>query len=327
MAIFTFVEDRRGGRKRYAVEARQFEQHAAEAAVSLGEAFAREREARRSAAPGAVALVGASGAVPADAVGASRGRSRLPAPAAGDGNPGRRKPSPDPGQRQRETFAGRRKSCSSRSRRCRRCPSSFSLPEAGALGISGPRQRSMPLARWLVVQAAATLQSPRDLVIAAVVRPRLRRRVVVAQVASAHAQRCLPTRRRAHRRDHRGRTCTARAGARRWPSRAATPPGRSASDPQLLLLLDNEAELERPIVSEILRDEAATGITAIWIGERTRDLPGECGAVAELDSEVATLIVHIVAHARTPGGRLSGRGADPRSRPRSRCLRSRRFAT
>jgi S-DNA-T family DNA segregation ATPase FtsK/SpoIIIE len=59
--------------------------------------------------------------------------------------------------------------------------------------------------------------------------------------------------------------------------------------PFVLLVIDEHAAPERPLVAELLEDAARYGIGVLWLGGGRRTLPGGCGAVIELDDRSGTL--------------------------------------
>ncbi len=195
----------------------------------------------------------------------------------------------------------------------RAVPVPLPLAELGIVGLSGPRDRSRALARWLVAQAAA-LHSPRDLAI-----------VVLSGDPGGGEHwnwvRWLP-----HCAPREGEDCVALIGAdpdtvaRRVTElamriterrRAAEPSGAFAgagSGPpaaayNILLILDGARQLRRvPGMPQVLSKGPGVGLHAICIDDDERLLPEECSAVAVWDWDRPT-------HVRLRGNGLDSVGA------------------
>ncbi|MGI5233150.1 FtsK/SpoIIIE domain-containing protein [Actinoallomurus sp. CA-142502] len=191
-------------------------------------------------------------------------------------------------------------------------PVPLPLSELGVIGLSGARDRSRALARWLVAQAAA-LHSPRDLAI-----------VVLSADPSAASHwnwvRWLP-----HCAPREGEDCVALIGAdpdtvaRRVTElairiterrRTAEPTssfgigGAPAEGPyNILLVLDGARQLRRvPGMPQVLSGGPSVGLHAICIDDDERLLPEECTAVAVWDWDRPT-------HVRLHGNGLDSVGA------------------
>ena len=190
-------------------------------------------------------------------------------------------------------------------------PVPLPLAELGVVGLSGARDRSRALARWLVAQAAA-LHSPRDLSI-----------VVLSADPSAASHwnwvRWLP-----HCAPREGEDCVALVGAdpdtvaRRVTElairiterrRTAEPSfgfggGAPAEGPyNILLVLDGARQLRRvPGMPQVLSGGPSVGLHAICIDDDERLLPEECTAVAVWDWDRPT-------HVRLHGNGLDSVGA------------------
>jgi S-DNA-T family DNA segregation ATPase FtsK/SpoIIIE len=171
-------------------------------------------------------------------------------------------------------------------------PVTVPLVAMGTLGVCGTGDRVVALAQGLVLQAS-TLHSPRDLVIAAAVTGKddgkwqwLKWLPHVASETSPLASPLGAGRIDARRvledvlrvRDER------RAELEQLVSRADV-----RFSPHVLLVVEEEAAPERPLVADLLADAARYGISVIWLGSRRSALPGECGAVVELDERAGTL--------------------------------------
>ncbi|MGH3180162.1 MAG: FtsK/SpoIIIE domain-containing protein [Streptosporangiaceae bacterium] len=191
-------------------------------------------------------------------------------------------------------------------------PVPMPLGELGVIGLSGPRDRSRALARWLVAQAAA-LHSPRDL-------------AIVILSADPRGGECwnwvrwLP-----HSAPREGEDCVALIGAdpdtvaRRVTElaihiterrRAAEPSsfmGAATGPPSgsynILLILDGARQLRRvPGMPQVLSGGPSVGLHAICIDDDERLLPEECTAVAVWDWDRPT-------HVRLHGNGLDSVGA------------------
>ncbi|HEY7200808.1 MAG TPA: FtsK/SpoIIIE domain-containing protein [Candidatus Dormibacteraeota bacterium] len=165
-------------------------------------------------------------------------------------------------------------------------PLRVSLREAGVLGVSGESRRSASLARALGMQLAA-LHSPEDLVLAAAVPDDERADWAwlgwLPHCATESASRLAPC-------VVSGRTA-ARALVDRLLSLLAerrqardayhgTSVGRLGAS--VVVFLHERAELPRGATAQLLQQGPGVGIHAIWLGGDRQSLPGECGAVVDL---------------------------------------------
>jgi S-DNA-T family DNA segregation ATPase FtsK/SpoIIIE len=291
MAVSTFIEDRRGGRKGFAKDSRAFRERLAHLRDELERERKRELETRRTAAPPASELIR---------------RARTQGPALWE----RRSGDPDflslrlGSGELRSTLAVRVEPGGSEQLRNEvdrvaewyatvpAAPVLLPLGELGTAGLCGPPERVGALARWLVAQAAA-LHSPRELAVAAALDPErltdwdwlkwlphsaaetsplaLR---LVSGASGAHdllEDAAALVRRRLEDSERLG------AGPRRRPT------------PAVLLVIDEEVAPERPLVAEVLGGAADAAVAVLWLGRERRDLPGECGAIVELDPVVPRL--------------------------------------
>ncbi len=186
-------------------------------------------------------------------------------------------------------------------------PVPLPLAELGVVGLSGPRDRSRALARWLVAQAAA-LHSPRDLAI------------VVLSADPAGGEHWNWVRWLPHCAPREGEDCVALIGsdpetvARRVTELAIRiTERRRSADPvhgllgeapatgayNILLVLDGARQLRRvPGMPQVLSGGPGVGLRAICIDDDERLLPEECAAVGVWDWDRDT---HI---------RLRGNGLD-----------------
>ncbi|HXM57636.1 MAG TPA: FtsK/SpoIIIE domain-containing protein, partial [Candidatus Dormibacteraeota bacterium] len=177
-------------------------------------------------------------------------------------------------------------------------PLPASLREAGVLGVSGESKRVAAVARGLGMQLAA-LHSPEDLVLAAAVPDDERADWAWlgwlphgATEAAGRLSPCVVS----------GRTA-ARALVDRLLSLLAE--RREARDayhgtsigrlgPSVVVFLHEGAELPRGATSLLLKQGPGVGIHAIWLGSNRQALPGECGAVIDLQPSgraAATLVL------------------------------------
>ena len=278
MAVSTYIEDRRSGRRAFARNAQEFRARLGR----LREELERERRARaadaRESSPAADEL---------------RRRARTARPL------WERRPTIPTSSRSGSAAAssGRRSRSVSTPAAATRCgarptssadwystvpaaPVLLPLAELGAAGLCGPDERVDALARWLVAQAAA-LHSPRELAIAAALHPQRADGLGLAQVAAARLAETSPmggsspartgravaaSRRRPH-----GLGPAAR-GRRRRSGRA----GRRGR-PHVLLVLDEHVAPERASSPRCSPAPARHGVAVLWLGRERRDLPGESG--------------------------------------------------
>jgi S-DNA-T family DNA segregation ATPase FtsK/SpoIIIE len=293
MAISTFVEDRRSGRKGFAKRARQYRERLAALRDELEAERAREARLRREAAPSAPDLLARVEAhAPSlwerragdpDFLSLRVGSAEQPAHLTVRFDPGGN-------EELRAEAAG----LAGWYATVPAVPVVVPLADVGAVGLCGPDERVAALGRWLVAQAAA-LHSPRELAIAAALSPerlddwewlkwlphtRSEANPLGVQLACGEvgARQLLEEAARLVR-------------ERRGEAEAAYAARARTATPAVLLVLDELVAPERPLVTEVLSQAADHGIAAIWLGRERRDLPGECGAIIELDRGAHTLTV------------------------------------
>jgi S-DNA-T family DNA segregation ATPase FtsK/SpoIIIE len=170
-------------------------------------------------------------------------------------------------------------------------PVELPLGELGAAGICGPEDRVSALARSLVAQAAV-LHSPRELtIVAAVPAERAAEWEWLVWLPHTSAEtaplaRGLVTSPLAAR-------ALVEDVVRLSEERAETDPGfgraRRAGWTSVLLLLDEAVAPERALVADLLGRAAEAGVSVLWLGRERRDLPGECAGLVELDAGPARL--------------------------------------
>ncbi|ROO90105.1 S-DNA-T family DNA segregation ATPase FtsK/SpoIIIE [Actinocorallia herbida] len=179
----------------------------------------------------------------------------------------------------------------------RHVPVTLPFPDYGVVGITGPREHSRGLARWLVAQAAA-LHTPRDLAIVVLSADGL----AAGGTGGAHWNwtRWLP-----HCAPRDGEECLALIGddpvsvaARvtelavkiterrraKQPAFGTAPEGPPA--PAVLLVLDGARALRRvPGMPQVLAHGAEAGIYALCLDDEDRLLPEECTVAAAWDGD------------------------------------------
>ncbi len=282
MAISTYVSDRRGGRKSFARDAAAFQAELENALLELNDALAEEATIRRAEAPDAPNLLARLGDLapslwerrPADGdfLCLRVGVADLPARSSlgiQDGG--------DP-----ELRAQAQEKLSKRST-VRSVPLTLDLRRAGVVGLTGARSTATGLARWLVLQAAI-LHSPGELVLMAALTPataqewswlkwlphvrpdRVGLQSPAIAVGRPQAESLLAEIRDLLRQ-------------RRAQARAQAGSPRPA---QLVLLIDEDTEVDRAIVSAALADMDDLGVAVVWLGRDARNLPGQTGAIVEV---------------------------------------------
>ncbi len=156
----------------------------------------------------------------------------------------------------------------------------------GVLGIVGPRQDGESIGRSMVI-AAACLHSPRDLAIVALLPtgseaswnflgwlPHLGLLVQSGRTAGTSTEECryllgivdeivLQRQRSEH---------------------AALASREPRSLPRVLLIVVGDVDVSRPVLSRVLENGPAVGVTSIIISETVQSLPGECTHIASLSS-------------------------------------------
>ncbi len=208
-------------------------------------------------------------------------------------------------------------------------PVTVSLPDAGVLGLAGPRDRVLPLARWVVAQVAGW-HSPRhtDLVVLGAgpgpdwewtrwlpqVRPR---RGEAAALLVGHD--AVQVRARV---DELGRLLDARQAA------AAQRVQQAWRGPWTVVLLDGAGELRRlPGVARLLAEGPPLGVLLLCCDRDLVSLPTECRATAEVTGETGTRL-RVVAPDATTYDDVVADGVDARwARRFARALAPLRDAT
>jgi S-DNA-T family DNA segregation ATPase FtsK/SpoIIIE len=296
MALSTFIGDRRGGKKTFAREAAEFRVRLDVAVAELVDGMEAETATRRAESPDAPVLFERAGELaptlwerrPSDpdflclrvGVADLTCRSKVTVRDGGDGG-----------------IRAEADAKLSAYRTVPAVPLVLDLRKTGVVGLAGDRSAVTGLGRWLVVQATI-LHSPSELVVVAAVTdlalpewewlkwlPHVRPDRVgledgAIRVGRADAARLLEdVRDLVHRR---------RGQARAHAAAGVVPP-------QVLLLLDEDLGIDRALVSSALSGVADVGVSVVWLGREARDLPGQTGAIVELERGRAVLALTDVA--------------------------------
>jgi S-DNA-T family DNA segregation ATPase FtsK/SpoIIIE len=300
MALSTFISDRRGGRKSFARESAGFRVELEKALAELAQALEDEAISRRAESPDAPILMArVSEMAPtlwerrptdSDFLCLRLGVADLPSESKimiQDGG--------DPEIRtEAEAKLGAKSTVPS-------VPLALDCRRAGVVGLSGERSTATGLARWLILQASI-LHSPGELVVMAALTsetfqewswlkwlPHLRPDRVGLQSDAIAVGRTQAEDLLADIRDL--------ARQRRGQARAQSVAG--VRPPQLLLLIDEDTGVDRALVSSALTDVADLGIAALWLGGDARNLPGQTGAIIEIDTARAVLSLTDVSSGQT----------------------------
>ncbi len=183
-------------------------------------------------------------------------------------------------------------------------PVTVPLAELGVVGLCGPRERVEALARLLVAQAVV-LHSPGDLSVAAAVAPdRLDGWDWLKWLPHADPESGGPAIRLASEPEavrtlleDLGRLITARRADRESSYGGAARRGR----PHVLLLIDEDVAPERSLVRDVLAEGGEHGVSVLWLGQERRHLPGEVAGIVELERDSARLaLTDARAGAETP---------------------------
>lgn len=161
------------------------------------------------------------------------------------------------------------------------------LSQIGHLGLCGEAEPVRGVARWIVAQLA-TLHSPRDLVLLGA--------VAKAERAEWGWLTWLPHVRGESSpldRPHLGTgdadaaalfesvTALVRRRHQELGNRLST---ARRPTPAVVLMISDQLRVPRAAVTSILEDGPAVAVHVLWLGSRADDLPGECGAVADVES-------------------------------------------
>lgn len=288
MALTTFLGDHRGGRRSFAKQAHDFQAELTRILDDLDRALEMEAEARRLQAPDATALrerlstlapsLWERRAEHPDFLGLRVGVADLPALSEVCFEPGG----------DVELRAHAETELVNR-RRLPAVPLALDVRTAAIVGMAGARGSVEGLARWLVLQAAI-LHSPADLVVVAALGhdraadwswlkwlPHLRpQRIGLARSAVAVG------------RDDASDLLQALRGLRA-PGQRRDQSGGEGTLPHVLVVVDEQLELDRALVSAAFAEAASRGISALWLGTTVRDLPGQATILLELDDRRSVL--------------------------------------
>lgn len=162
-------------------------------------------------------------------------------------------------------------------------PQTLSLPEAGSLGLAGPRRLSINLAHALLWQAAVC-HAPPELRIAAIYGPAQqtdwawlrwlphtlplngdRRRRLIAVRDDQVEELLIALLDELSRRRDRGET--------------------EQRSPQIVLLIDDERVPQRAVFRELIRRGPSCGINCMVLAGDWEQLPGDCGAMLRLAAD------------------------------------------
>lgn len=309
MAVGSFIEQRGTGRSDYKRKENQFREGLESAASALREALERSSQLRRQTSPDATELLSRAKEVRPDlwerrtkdadflhlriGWGDQPSGLELRIPASSN-----------------EELVGRAKEVAARYSLAASVPMVVDLRDAGVLGISGSSETVQAQARWLVAQIA-TLHSPRDVAIVAVV-PR-------SNTSGWNWLKWLP-----HARpeallldtplladDVHGAQSLMEALAGLIESRKEADRRFVGTDqaslPAVVLVLQEGLPLARSLVARVLQEGPACGIFTIWAGGESSDLPGECGAIIEGDEQAEQVSVSYPGRGELyQGGGLEG---------------------
>jgi DNA segregation ATPase FtsK/SpoIIIE, S-DNA-T family len=191
-----------------------------------------------------------------------------------------------------------------RHRWLRTVPMTVSVRDAGVVGLSGGQAIVAAIARWTCLQLA-TLHSPQELVLAAVV-PEAEREDwawlgwlphLHSDAAPMPGPLIASDRGAAYGLVERLLAVLEERGGGREPA--------ARVDPSIVVLIREGVALPRGAVAELLQHGPAAGIYTIWVGAHGNALPGECGAVVEAEAQGLEPVVTL------PGRGASSRGGGP----------------
>jgi DNA segregation ATPase FtsK/SpoIIIE, S-DNA-T family len=293
MAVWTFLEDRRRGRKSFRRKTGKYEERLQALERELEQRRADEIVFRREAAPDPAELL-------------ARARRALPRlwerrPADEDFLSLRVGIADQPSlvtvalpERGEDELREQAEKLVKRFETVPFVPVSVAAAEAGPVGVAGSPEHVASVCRWLVLQAA-TLHSPRDLAIAAAVSPQrvgeweCLKWLPHVRVGSPTGETTLASGSVATRGLLSGlaRLLEERKGEAqaRFAARAGPPL------PAMAVLLDEAVAQERSTLGPLLAEGAEHGIHVLWLGSDPRALPGECRTLIEVEDDVARLSV------------------------------------
>jgi S-DNA-T family DNA segregation ATPase FtsK/SpoIIIE len=312
MALGTYLGDRHSGRSTYNRDLARYEARLTEASASLARALTQEQRERGEQAPPLAAIARWASELDdrlwerrpwdPDFLCLSPGRGRLASQteAVLPRSPG------DDGPDARATYIA------NAYRELDAVPYVLPLEQAAAVGFVGDRPTSVAAVRALVLQAAL-LHSPAELGIAAALPlgaesgwEWLKWLPHAKTAASMLSGPALGTGRRGP--DVLGRL---RTWQRRRLDEREAHFGRSpeTSSPALLVIVDEELQLDRSLVSEILANARELRTPVIWIGRDARGLPGQCQVMVDAAPNRSARVVQIDTGEEHAGVVLEGADA------------------
>ncbi len=285
MAVFSLVEDRRGGHKAFREDSAKFEDALVAVQAELGPTHDELVRARRDAAPSPAHLIGrARSRSPelwerrlddGDFLTVRIGLSNLPT------NLSFRGGDTEGGE---PAFADRVNALRTEFEVDPDVPVDVDLRSLGVLGVTGPAEERAALLRWLVLQPA-TLDSPRDLGIVVIAPPDEtalwdwtkwlpHTQTMVAGLPGARTVASDPE-------DIRVvfQIIDDLIVSRRIEAQRRVGYGDDAWHPHVLCVIPGDIPIPRPALSRVLVDGREFGITFIVGAARSEQLPGECKAV------------------------------------------------
>jgi len=156
-------------------------------------------------------------------------------------------------------------------------PVPLTLDSAGTAGMAGGPDEVRALAAALVIQAA-TLHSPEEIVVAA---------AIPAETAGAwgwlkwlpHTRSATSPLDGAHLTDEQGTNDLLRRLLAVAADRSGRRDHQERPRPRVLLVLDEDAGVDRSLLSTFLEVSHAAGIITLWVGRREEQMPRQCTAV------------------------------------------------
>jgi DNA segregation ATPase FtsK/SpoIIIE, S-DNA-T family len=296
MALSTFISDRRSGKKSFARESAEFRAQLGQALSELEEALRAEAVRRREHAPDAPDLLARLDEmaptlwerrpIDSDFLCLRLGVADLPA----DSKIVIQEGGEPEIQAEAETKLAPTRTVPS-------VPLTLDCRAAGVVGLCGERSKVAGLARWLVLQAAI-LHSPGELVVMACLTPEAAREWSWLKWLPHLRPDRLGLQSDAittSRDEAEGLLAEIRELARQRRANIRAQPATGARPSQALLLIDEDVGVDRALVSSALTDVADVGIAVLWLGGDARNLPGQTGAIVEIDSTRAILSLTDVA--------------------------------
>jgi DNA segregation ATPase FtsK/SpoIIIE, S-DNA-T family len=155
------------------------------------------------------------------------------------------------------------------------------LSKVRSLGLAGSQVETESMARSIVLQLA-TLHSPADVVVAALLGPEMQHRwewlswlphtrSAATPLAVNHL---AATQQDAYQ--------LLDAVAQLAEKRSRTGTDRESTQPAIVLLMDETVPIERSRLNWLFQMPHSIGISVVWLGSSTARMPKACGAVAEL---------------------------------------------